>query len=48
MTRYIYFLINKYTGERIGRWYSYQDAEYARNMLDDWTEYEVMDKIETI
>lgn len=48
MTRYIYFLINKYTGERIGRWYSYRDAEYARNMLDDWTEYEVMDKIETI
>lgn len=48
MTRYIYFLLNRYTGERIGRWYSYRDAECARNMLDDRTEYEVMEKIETI
>lgn len=48
MKRYVYFLINRYSGAKIGGWSSYDSAMCERNMLDDWPDWEVVEETEMI
>lgn len=41
MNDYVYFLVNRITGTRYGKWCSRESAECSRNMLDDWMDWDI-------